>query len=223
MDLYKIIFTPECSKKIYIGISSKSAEVRFKEHCASRKKYPIVQALKKYGKQNAILTVIATYDDWDSLYEAEHAAIIEHGSKSPRGYNLTDGGKGTFGHPASAERKRKIGEANKGRVASAETRAKISASNRGRDFFVQVEAMRKSNVGRKRSDYQNEVIRKTWIGRVHTQAAKEKMSESASKRRASEETRLKMSLAIKGKKMSEESLRKRKETTERNLWMRSQL
>ena len=78
MQLYKISFLNGCSSKSYIGISSKSAKQRFIEHCSSKKKYPIVQAIKKYGKENTLLTIIGEFKDWNSLYIAEQLAIIEH-------------------------------------------------------------------------------------------------------------------------------------------------
>lgn len=216
MELYKISFPPHLSKKAYIGISSTTAKKRFKEHCSSGKNYPIVLALKKYGRENAILEVVSSHDGWDELYAAEQAAIIAHCTKSPLGYNLTDGGKGTFGHPASDERKRKISEANRGRRMSDDARRKISEANKGRDFSLQIAAMADSNRGRKRTAAQNDVIRQAWIGRKHTDETKKKMSESAKKRKASEETKQKMSLAMKGRKFSPESLAKRRATVERN-------
>lgn len=195
MELYRISF-PGITDKAYIGISSKTAAQRFKEHAASRKKYPIVQALKKYGPENALLEVIERFDCFDALYAAEQAAILRYGTKSPDGYNLTDGGKGTFGLPASEARKLKISVANKGRKVSLETRRKIGKSNVGRDMSAQVAAMARANKGRKRSLETSEKLRDVWTGRKHTEAAKAKMSESAGKRRASEETRRKMSESI---------------------------
>lgn len=196
MQLYKISF-PGLSDKVYIGISSKTAAIRFKDHCASRKSYPIAQAIRKYGAHNAVLEVLGDFDCFDALYAAEQAAIVMYGSKAPNGYNLTDGGRGTYGLPASDERKRKIGAANRGRKLSDEHRKKISEHNRTRDLSAQVAAMAESNRGRKRTPEQVEKIRAVWIGRKHSEASKQKMSESASKRRASDETRRAMSLGIK--------------------------
>lgn len=196
MQLYKISF-PALTSKIYIGISSKAAEIRFKEHCCSKKSYPIVRAIKKYGAHNAVLDVLGEFSCFDALYEAEQSAIASHGSKAPNGYNLTDGGKGTFGLPASEERKRKIGAANMGRKASEEARRKMSEHNKTRDFSLQVAAMANSNRGRKRDQEQIEKMRATWIGRKHSEESKQKMSKSASKRKASDQTRLAMSIGVK--------------------------
>lgn len=196
MELYKISFPKHLTKKEYIGISCKGAKRRFTEHCSSNKQYPIVKAIKKYGKENAILTVLGEFSDYEEMYAAEKIAIDEHGTKSPKGYNLTDGGKGAFGLKASEERKRKISKANKGRVASEETRKKMSEANKGRDMSVQVAAMAKATRGRKRSASEIQATIDAWTGKRHSQESKNKMSISASKRRASRETREKMSEAI---------------------------
>jgi group I intron endonuclease len=197
MQLYKISFPPELTSKVYIGISSKSAVDRFKEHCSSKKQYPIVQALKKYGAKNAILEVLNNFNCFDEMYAAEQAAISAYGSKTPNGYNLTDGGKGTFGLAASEERKKKISAANRGRIVSDEQRKKISDHNKSRDLSAQVAAMAASNRGKKLSPDRVEKMRAIWVGRKHSDESKRKMSESASKRKASDETKLAMSRSIK--------------------------
>ncbi len=217
MDLYQISF-PGLTSKVYIGISASGAKGRFAEHCASKKKYPIVLALKKYGKENAVLTVLGRFNDWEKLYAGEKKAIAHYGSKAPHGYNLTDGGPGTFGLPASEERKRKISEANRGRKASDETRKKISEANKNRSpssFKNAIAAMAASTRGIKLSPERVEAIRQVWIGRKHSEESKQKMSESAKRRKASDETRKKMSDALKGRIISPETLKKRAETLAR--------
>lgn len=153
-------------------------------------------AIKKYGRENAILTVLGEFDCYETMYRAEQLAIIEHGTKAPNGYNLTDGGKGGFGLKASDERKAKISRANKGRKATPEQRKRMSEANKGRDKSVQVVAMAKANKGRKRSDSEIQRMKELWTGRKHSEESKKKMSESASKRRASDETKEKMSRAM---------------------------
>ena len=196
MQMYKISFPRRLSSKEYIGISSKGAERRFTEHCCSKKKYPIALAIKKYGKENAILEVLGEFDDYEEMYKAEQEAIKKHNTKHPNGYNLTDGGKGAYGCKATEERKRKISEANRGRRHSKETRRKISEANKGRDFSIQVEAMRKATTGRKRSEKEIAATAEFWRGRKHREDSKLKMSVSASMRKASDETKDKMSRSI---------------------------
>jgi len=197
MDLYKISFPKDISAKEYIGITSKTAMKRFSAHCSSNKKYPIVVAIKKYGRENAIVTVINTFSDYDEMYQAEKDAIVKYNTLAPNGYNLTDGGKGSFGLKASESRKKKIGDANRGRLVSAETRKKMSIASKGRDYSLQVKAMAKANRGSVRTPEQVKRTAETWTGRKHSEESKLKMSESASKRRASAETKSKMSANMK--------------------------
>ena len=194
--MYKISFPRNLSDKEYIGISSKGASRRFTEHCCSKNNYPIVLALRKYGRENAILEVIGEFDDYEEMYKAEQIAIKNHGTKAPNGYNLTDGGKGAYGLKATDERKRKISEANKGRVASKETRKKMSDSCKGRDMTIQVEAMAKATRGRKRSKKEIQSTIETWTGRKHKAESIRKMSISASNRIVSEQTKIKISESI---------------------------
>jgi len=143
-----------------------------------KKKYPIVQAIKKYGKENTLLTIIGEFQDWDSLYIAEQLAIIKNKTKAPNGYNLTDGGKGCFGLPASEDRKRKIGEANKGRKISEEHKKIISENNKNRDMSNQVLAMQKANIGRKRPIHIKELMLKVHVGRKASAETKKKQSDA---------------------------------------------
>lgn len=103
MHLYKISFIG--TDKVYIGMTTKNAEFRLKQHANSKRKSLINLAIKKYG--NPVLTVIGSCDDLDLLRLAEQEAIEKFNSKYPNGYNLTDGGEGVFGFKWSDEQKKK--------------------------------------------------------------------------------------------------------------------
>lgn len=197
MELYKISFPPELTEKSYIGISSKGAKRRFQEHCASKKPYPIVMAINKYGREKAILTILGVFDCYDEMYKAEQKAIAQHNTKAPNGFNLTDGGKGAFGLKATDERRAKISSANKGRRATPEQRKRLSESMAGRDMSKQVAAMAEANRGRKMPEQHSQRLRGIWTGRKHSIESRMKMSESAEKRKASDSTRSKMSISMK--------------------------
>jgi len=96
MQLYQLSFP---NGKKYIGISSQTAEIRFKEHCKkSRNKFAVNHAIKKYGIENIVLTVLATVDNWELLCLAEIEAIEKFNTfhKNGEGYNLTLGGDGVL-------------------------------------------------------------------------------------------------------------------------------
>jgi len=138
MQLYKLDFP---NGKSYIGITSKTAQQRFKEHCCqSKNKNPCQSAIKKYGKENVKLTVLSTVDNWELLCLAEIEAIEKFNTFKPNGYNITKGGEGAYGFkwddlsnhrnlkPVSQETKIKmsVSAANK----SESHRKKISQANK---------------------------------------------------------------------------------------------
>jgi hypothetical protein len=93
MQLYKISFTT--TPKVYIGITSKTAKLRLCQHKYNKLNTAISKAIKKHG--NPMLTVLAECNSWELLCLAEQEAIEKFNSKSPNGYNLTDGGEGNHG------------------------------------------------------------------------------------------------------------------------------
>lgn len=133
MQLYKISFTS--TDKQYIGISSVSAEQRFKTHCNPNNKSVIARAIRKH--EGVTLTILAECDDWGELCKMEMAAIAEHNTKSPNGYNCTFGGEGTWGHEVSDEFKQKNSERMKIRLASPEARKELS--ERAKKYFSSLE------------------------------------------------------------------------------------
>lgn len=154
-QLYRLDFE---SGKSYIGISSKSAEVRFRSHLRAvngGSSTLLCRAWRKYG--DPVLTVIAEVED-SHLFEAEKRAIVEFGTKTPNGYNTTDGGEGVIGYEHTAEARANIGRAQKGntnasggkgKVLPAEVRRKISESLKGRIYTDQIRSnMSKAQKGR---------------------------------------------------------------------------
>lgn len=112
MIIYKIT-SP--SGKIYIGKTSRSAKVRWREHirrARSDSKFPLCQAIRKYGpnsfKTEELLSVLNPSDvDFYEIY-----FIIHHKSMLPEiGYNCTYGGEGIL---HTEQSKQKISLAKKG-------------------------------------------------------------------------------------------------------------
>lgn len=87
--IYKI--TNKINGKIYIG-QSKNVERRWREHLRSKDNTPIHCALRKYGPENFNFEILAECDK-DELNRLEQFYIQEYDCMSPRGYNLTPGGK----------------------------------------------------------------------------------------------------------------------------------
>jgi len=142
--LYKLDFA---DGKSYIGITSRSVAVRFGCHrrdALSNSNKEVHEAWRRLGAPT--LVVLATVED-NMRDEAERAAIAEHGTFTPGGYNHTTGGShgsrcseagrernraAQVGHVVTPEARQKIGEANKRRVISQETRERLRAAQTGK-------------------------------------------------------------------------------------------
>lgn len=135
--LYQIKFG---NGKSYIGITIESIVKRFKRHLkearGNRTKYAIHAALRKYPDQYEVKE-LAWSEDWKVLCKAEQIAIKEFCTKVPHGYNMTDGGEGTYGlsfYPSEESRKKMsiarmgVSPTNKGVPHTKEEKQRISLS-----------------------------------------------------------------------------------------------
>lgn len=195
--------------KSYIGMTSYCLEKRLAQHryCArsGSKKYPLYEAMRKHGDFVAKKLVIAK--DHQYLYELEQKAISAFGTRSPGGYNLTDGGMGAVGAAWTEEQRKAASKLRKGvpngstwlrgRARPPEDCAKISAGMMGHP--VSEETRRKIGA--------TKVGNKYCLGRTMSPEHKEKIAAAQrgiprpyARGRRSEEARLKMSAAKIGNK-----------------------
>ena len=144
--LYKITLP---NGKGYIGMTVSDPSKRFAEHRYQSNagcEQVVHRAIKKHGNAKFEILVIANGRKY--LEDLERRAIIAFGTRSPRGYNCTDGGDGApVGNQFQLGKKR-----------SDESRARMSAAamgqtkNRGRKHRPEVvEAMRIRATGKKQS------------------------------------------------------------------------
>lgn len=127
--LYKISGPDE---RCYIGITSKTAEQRFKGHIfeSSRKigsKY-LQNAILKYGKEAFSVKTLVISNDWDYLNDLEVKAIAAYGTIIPNGYNISPGGKQST---SNQETRTKISAALKGKKKTAQHIANMIKSLTG--------------------------------------------------------------------------------------------
>ena len=132
-EVYKI--TNLINNKIYIGITNQGAGVRFQKHLSDAlhgSPFPIHNALRKYGRQNFSLEIIEFCKNSEELKEREKYWISFYNANDRSiGYNMTEGGDGTFGRTLSEETKEKIRQKAIGRKASEETKKKMSELRKG--------------------------------------------------------------------------------------------
>lgn len=141
--LYKISFP---NGKIYIGITSKSLRNRIQSHVTlalgnGKRKNLVHHAIKKFNGEIKAVELLFC-GNFELLKLLEVKAIAHYNSKSPFGYNLSDGGEGLLNPPK--EVRDKISNAGIGRKHSPESRERISKALTGKKKSAsQVEAMKK--------------------------------------------------------------------------------
>lgn len=131
-DVYKI--TNKVNNKVYIGITSKGISARWREHIYSAEHncpFKLHRAIRKYGKENFSVELIDFCNNWGELAEKERFYIDKYQSiEDEFGYNMTDGGDGTFGKHHSEETKDKIRQRAIGRDVTEATRIKLSEAGK---------------------------------------------------------------------------------------------
>ncbi len=110
--------------KKYVGQTTKTVEERFNKHAKTDS--AIGNAIRKYGKKKFCYGVIVTCYSKEELDEKEKYFIAALRSKSPTGYNRTDGGDGVVGW--TDEMRARVSAANKGKTFSPQHRANLSAA-----------------------------------------------------------------------------------------------
>lgn len=135
--------TNKINGKVYVGKTINSMAQRITKH-KSANKTPIQKAINKYGINSFDVSILEYVNTDEGLNEREYFWICELNTRSPLGYNLTDGGEGC--HNPSPETREKLREARKhltdesrkkmsdwrkGIVYSEETRKRMSEAKKG--------------------------------------------------------------------------------------------
>lgn len=133
------LITNTINQKYYVGITRKTLAVRWKHHlqtaATKKKRYAIHEAIRKYGSDAFIITLIETTDD-----PSRECYWIKKYNSLEEGYNLTAGGDGTVQHKWSEEQRQQISDRTKilheekrvgmyGKNHSDESREKIRQSH----------------------------------------------------------------------------------------------
>ena len=193
--------------KSYIG-KTVDPDGRIRAHLGARGGCPVLcNAIKKYGADAFRVEFLEKDMPESVLSKMEILHIRFFDSKSPNGYNLTDGGEGLSGWKASAEIRRKQSEARRGerhhlygKAHSQETRQKISDAHKGRKHSPETRRkMSEFRKGKKLSPHQKQKLLEANKGRKHSPETRQKISNSLKGKTLPPETRRKISEANKGK------------------------
>lgn len=183
--------TNKVNGKQYVGFTSKSLERRKSEHEKSSINNPILTfhyAIKKHGIENF---------EWEELFESNNSYILKkvevmeiksQNTKSPNGYNMTDGGDGLIG--ATIETRKKMGEANIGKKLSEKHRKIISKTHKGK--VISPKTRKKMSKAQKKRHAEKPFSEETLNKMSESQKGKKRKPHS-------KKTRIKIGLGNKGK------------------------
>lgn len=167
--------------KGYVGQTSRGFSARYREHlredgrCGGRL---LAKALRKYGNDAFLWSILQECDNLEELNAAERAWIAALGTMS-WGYNIYDGGDV---HTVPPSTRKKLRAARLGTHSSATTRAKQSASLRGRPksqhMRDRLSAARKGRPNHPISPEIREQIAKALRGRLFSAEHRHKISEA---------------------------------------------
>lgn len=141
--------------KSYIGITTKSLEKRWNTHVKENAGFAIHNALRKYGKDGFDFLLLEEVKSWQEACEKEKAYIKSFNTKSPYGYNLTNGGEGILGLEGCVPW-------NKGKFLSFEHRRNLSLAHIG----IQ-EGENNPFYGKHHTDKSKQMIRDTHKGNTY--------------------------------------------------------
>lgn len=125
MNNFKIyLVTNRVNGKQYIGQTVRSIKDRWRVHCQSHSKVPLLRkAIEKYGKKAFNVEVVVDSLSVEQANNLEVLFIQLNNTLSPNGYNLMTGGKNGLHSEVTCE---KIRQANLGREFTDEHRKNLS-------------------------------------------------------------------------------------------------
>ena len=184
--------TNKTNGKMYVGKTTKTLEARKKGHQKGARygQGCFKSAIRKYGIDGFTCEELFVSDSEISLNLKEVEYIRDLNTKSPNGYNLTDGGEGLSNPPEEVRLKMRMAMLGKPKSEVHKANLKIAFKDR------------------KMPEGFGETQRVLMTGRKRSAETKQKMSESSKGRRLSEETRAKLSRAHTGKTLSAETRKK---------------
>lgn len=162
------LVTNNLSKKMYVGVTKRTLQQRWTNHCSQG--YYLTSAIKKYGKDNFTIETLSTCTTKEIACKYEILAINKLKTKSPNGYNFSDGGQAP--------------------THTKEICQKISKSSMGKKLSEKhLEAIRKSSKinAEKRRGIKRPEFSLEW---------KQNISKAKLGKKLSEETKLKIKIAL---------------------------
>ena len=118
MQVYLI--TNKVTGKQYVGQTVKSLPTRWSEHKSPASTTRFSRSVRKHGAENFTMESLHQCDTKEEMDFVEMFYIALLNTKTPNGYNITDGGEGTHGMIPSLETREKMRVAKLGKKQAPE-------------------------------------------------------------------------------------------------------
>lgn len=163
-DFKVYIHINKVNNKKYVGITKQNIKYRWRSNGSGYFRSPhFYKAILKYGWDNFEHIVLHDNIDENTAKQLEQYYIKYYKTKDKRyGYNMTDGGDGTFGIIVSEETRKKLSIAGKGKKRSVETRLKQRIARLGKKPTPEtLIKLSESHKGNKLSSYAKQIALQT--------------------------------------------------------------
>ena len=176
--------------KMYVGITCKSPNVRWRNGEGYHTQQVIYKAIQKYGWDNFEHIIICQNKSKREAKNIEKYLIKNWNTKSPFGYNVTEGGDGSYGYHHTEKTRKQMSEMRKGenhplygKHHSEETKNKISNSKSGEKHHL---------YGKHRSEEARKSISNALKGSHLSEERKKKISDAHKGKHIPQEVREKI-------------------------------
>ena len=154
----------------YVGVTSRTLKHRWNEHLYDARKrhakMAISRAIAKHGAESFTIEAICSSQSWEDVCAVESRLIVQHGTRAPNGYNLSDGGDGAFGVRKTAESVERSAAKHRGKPCHENTRAAAVATHLGKPKSAEhCKRIAAARTGTTRTEATKEKLRLYWAKR----------------------------------------------------------
>lgn len=173
------------NQTIYIGKTNNITR-RWRSHKNNSENIPLNRAIKKYGIESFVFTIIKEFESENDCYNMEKLTIADLRNQNIKLYNIAEGGRGIFSGTNhylyrkhhSIESKIKMSESHKGKKLTNQHKQNISNGCMGNSHTKETKMkISKSKIGKKLSKEHKQKIGESSKGRKHSEVTKKKLSE----------------------------------------------